>query len=60
MEQNSQATSEVSPMTLEEFKKTLGENATKYSEEQIDHMRIVFFKLANILFDDWLSSRDGI
>jgi len=44
-------------MEFGEFKKTLGEAADKYTEQEIDRMRIVFFQLGNILFNDFLEEK---
>jgi hypothetical protein len=41
-------------MEFEEFKKTLGTLAEKLSDEEIDKLRILLDKFADLMFDRWL------
>ena len=46
-------------LSFEEFKKSLGPSANKYTNEQIENMRIVCDKIADIIFDSWLNKRNA-
>ena len=41
-------------MEFEEFKKTLGPLADKLSDEEIDGLRVLLDKFADLMFDRWL------
>ena len=41
-------------MDFEEFKKTLGPLANQLSDEEIDNLRILLDKMADLIFDRWL------
>jgi hypothetical protein len=41
-------------MEFEEFKKTLGPLADKLSDKEIDDLRILLDKFADLMFDRWL------
>lgn len=44
---------------FDEFKACLGPNASKYSDKEIDNIRIIFDKLADRAFDIWLNERNS-
>lgn len=46
-------------ISFDDFKKSLGESSTKYSDEQIEQIRGAFDKMADIFFDDWLYRRNA-
>lgn len=41
-------------VTFDEFKKSLGSAAGKYSDEEIEKQRVVADKMADLFFDAWL------
>lgn len=41
-------------VSFEEFKEAMGPDAAKYTDEQIDQMRLVCDQIANAFFDTWL------
>lgn len=41
-------------VTFDEFKAALGSAAAKYTDEQINHMRLTCDKLADVLFERWI------
>lgn len=51
--------SELTALSFEEFKSALGQAKSKYTDEQIEYMRVVFDKLADRVFDDWLYSKNS-
>lgn len=46
-------------LPFEDFKESLGQAADKYSDEQIETMRIVCDKMASLAFDTWLNRRNA-
>lgn len=46
-------------LSFEDFKKSLGQNANKYSDEQIESMRMLCDKIADLVFDAWLNKRNA-
>lgn len=46
-------------LPLEDFKKSLGPAAGKYTEEQIERMSAVFDKIADLVFDAWLNKKNA-
>jgi len=46
-------------ISLNDFKKSLGIASAKYSDEQIEQVRVVFDKMADIFFDGWLYRRNA-
>ena len=49
----------VSILSFEEFRKTLGPSVHKYTDVQIDQMRLVFDRLADAVFTNWLRERNA-
>jgi hypothetical protein len=45
-------------LSIEQFKKSLGPLSNSLSEAEIEHMRDVQDKFADILFDIWLKKRN--
>lgn len=41
-------------VSFDEFKKAIGPEAIKYTDEQIDQMRLMCDQIANAFFDTWL------
>lgn len=57
---NKQAGLDVSQsLPFEVFKESLGQAANKYSDEQIETMRITFDRIADLAFDAWLNRRNA-
>jgi hypothetical protein len=48
-----------SVLPFDEFKKSLGMGATKYTDKQINEIRIVFDRIADAAFDKWLEQRNS-
>jgi hypothetical protein len=46
-------------LSFNDFKKSLGKESTKYSDGQIEQIRVSFDKMADIFFDDWLYRRNA-
>jgi hypothetical protein len=46
-------------LSFKEFKKALGPAAAKYTDAQINQMRLICDRLADAVFDDWLSERNA-
>jgi hypothetical protein len=46
-------------VTFDEFKKSLGPVASKYSDEEIERQRIVADQMADVFFDIWLRKRNS-
>jgi len=44
---------------FEDFRKSLGQTADKYNDEQIETMRIACDRIADIAFDTWLNRRNA-
>ena len=47
-----------SSLSFEDFKRSLGVGANKYTDEQIERIRSVFDKIADATFDKWLLQRN--
>ncbi|MFA6918387.1 MAG: hypothetical protein WC285_06230 [Candidatus Gracilibacteria bacterium] len=45
-------------VTFEDFKRSLGKAAGKYTDEQIERMRTACDKMADLVFDTWLNKRN--
>lgn len=45
-------------LSFVDFKRSLGLEATNYSDEQIDALRVAFDKIADITFDRWLLQKN--
>lgn len=45
------------PISLEKFKKHLGKEAGKYTEEEIEKLKDCMYKWADLLFDFWLEDK---
>lgn len=45
-------------LTFEEFKKSLGDEANGYTDEQIEHIRDIGYKFADAVFEQWLRKRN--
>lgn len=41
-------------LSFSDFKKSLGLASNNYSDEEIEHIRIMFDKLADQVFDSWI------
>lgn len=57
MEQNTDdklAEDASSELSFDAFKKALGSAAAKYSDTEIEHMRVICDRLADVYFDSWL------
>ena len=50
---------EYSEVSFDDFKKSLGLAASKYSNEEIERMRVVCDKIADAFFDSWLHKRNS-
>ena len=48
-----------SVLPFDEFKKSLGIGATKYTDKQINEIRLVFDRIADAAFDKWLEHRNS-
>jgi hypothetical protein len=48
-----------STLSFNEFKKSLGIGATKYTDKQINEIRLVFDRIADATFDKWLEGRNS-
>lgn len=46
-------------LSFEDFKKSLGPASSKYSDQQIERIRITFDGIANVVFDNWLQKRNS-
>ena len=46
-------------LSFEDFKKSLGQSANKYTDDQIENMRIACDKIADLFFDTWLNKRNA-
>ena len=46
-------------ISFEDFKKSLGLSANKYTNEQIECMRMACDKIADLFFDAWLNKRNA-
>jgi hypothetical protein len=46
-------------LTFEEFKKSLGDEADDFTDEQIEHIRVVGYQLADAFFEQWLRKRNA-
>ena len=46
-------------LPFKDFKKSLGQAADKYTDEQIERMRIICDKIADLVFDSWLNKRNA-
>ena len=46
-------------LSFEDFKKSLGPASSKYSDQEIERIRIVFDGIANVVFDSWLQKRNS-
>jgi len=46
-------------LSFEDFKKSLGSASSKYSDQEIERIRVVFDGIANICFDNWLRGRNS-
>ncbi len=44
-------------LSFDDFKKSLGVGAQKYSDEQIEKIRVIFDQMADVIFDSWLYNR---
>jgi len=44
---------------FDNFKKSLGQTANKYTDEQIEQMRLDCDKIADLVFDAWLKKRNA-
>ena len=49
--------SDTTELSFEDFKNSLGPAKDNYSDEEIERMRIVCDKIADIAFNEWLYSR---
>ena len=45
-------------LSFDDFKKALGQAANKYTDAQIDQMRLACDKIADLVFDAWLNKRN--
>ena len=45
-------------VSFDDFKNALGLAAKKYTDFQIDKMRVSLDRFADLFFDDWLSKRN--
>jgi hypothetical protein len=45
-------------LSLLEFKKSLGPKSYTLSEEEIEHLRLMFDRIADAAFDQWLEKRN--
>ncbi|MDP2649302.1 MAG: hypothetical protein Q8P10_00505 [bacterium] len=45
-------------LTIEEFKKTLGETANKYTEAEIERLRNDMYNFAEIIYEKWDEDRN--
>lgn len=48
-----------SELSFEDFKKSLGPASSKYSDQEIERLRVVCDGIANVVFDDWLQERNS-
>ena len=46
-------------LPFDDFKRALGQAANKYTDEQIERMRIICDKIADLVFDSWLNKRNA-
>ncbi|MEK7113464.1 MAG: hypothetical protein AAB873_01415 [Patescibacteria group bacterium] len=46
-------------LSFEEFKKSLGPESSKYTDEQIEQMRITCDRIADLFFDNWLREKNS-
>ena len=46
-------------LSFEEFRDALGPSARKYTDVQINQMRLMFDKLADAVFTNWLRKRNA-
>lgn len=46
-------------LSFEDFKKSLGPASSKYSDQEIERIRIIFDGIANVVFDSWLQKRNS-
>jgi hypothetical protein len=46
-------------LSFEDFKKSLGSASSKYSDQEIERIRVTFDGIANVFFDDWLQKRNS-
>lgn len=47
-------------ISFDEFKKLLGPAADGLSDADIEHIRDIEYRLADIVFDDWLRKRNEL
>lgn len=47
-------------VSFDDFKASLGHTAHRYSDEETERMRILFDKIADLVFDEWLAKRSAI
>jgi hypothetical protein len=46
-------------LEFDEFKKSLGDEADGFSDEELEHVRDVGYKLADAFFEQWLRKRNA-
>ena len=51
--------SEATELSFDDFKKSLGLGANKYSDEEIERMRIICDRIADLFFDSWLNKKNS-
>ena len=56
---NKTTDSENSALSFDDFKRSLGASAAKYSDAQIDQIRITFDRIADAVFDGWLKRQNA-
>lgn len=47
-------------LSLEEYKKALGEHATKYTDKELDEARKIQDVISDILFTSWVGNSNNI
>lgn len=46
-------------VSFEDFKTSLGAAATKYTDQEIERMRLMCDQIADVVFDTWLVKRNA-